>query len=115
MVRELFINNQRWSAGGAKALSVAGVVAMLVSGLAGAESSPDRQAQFRQADVDGSRSLSREEVRNGLPKIIHTRFDEIDLDQDGQLSPDELRALQARQAELREARRAQRLRDLKRR
>ena len=75
---------------------------------------PDRQAQFRRADVDSSKSLSREEVANGLPRIIHARFDEIDLNHDDLLTPDELRALQQRQAELREERRAQRLKDLRR-
>jgi hypothetical protein len=114
MVKELFIN-------GVAILPalLLGWPGVLFSSVAAADDGiapePDREAQFRRADVDNNRSLSRQEVEDGLPRIIHARFDEIDLNADDHLTPDELRALQERQAQLREERRAQRMRDLKRR
>ncbi|WP_043111859.1 hypothetical protein [Solimonas flava] len=53
-----------------------------------------REAQFRAADRDGDRGLSREELAgSGLPRVLLQRFDAIDRDGDGRLSPEELQAL----------------------
>ncbi len=49
------------------------------------------EQQFRAADLDGDRRLSREEAVNArLPKALLDRFDAIDLDGDCTLSPEEL-------------------------
>ncbi len=54
-----------------------------------------REAQFRAADRDGDRGLSREELAGSdLPRVLLRRFDEIDRDGDGRLSPEELQALE---------------------
>jgi Ca2+-binding EF-hand superfamily protein len=51
------------------------------------------EQQFRAADADNSGSLTREEAKKaGLPAAIMDRFDDIDSDHDGQLSPEELMA-----------------------
>lgn len=53
------------------------------------------ERQFREADRDGDRRLSRSEaVAAGLPRAVLDRFDEIDADGDGGLSPEELLAAQ---------------------
>ena len=53
-----------------------------------------REQQFRDADRDGDRGLSRDELRaSQLPPVLLQRFDEIDRDHDGRLSPEELQAL----------------------
>lgn len=49
------------------------------------------EAQFRAADTDGDRLLSRAEIQaGGLPEALSDQFDEIDLDHDKALSPQEL-------------------------
>ncbi|MEQ1439934.1 EF-hand domain-containing protein [Fontimonas sp. SYSU GA230001] len=56
-----------------------------------------REQQFRDADRDQSRSLSRAEIEAaGLPTSLLRHFDEIDTDGDGALSPEELQAMQDR-------------------
>lgn len=60
------------------------------------------ERQFREADSDGSRTLTREEAEAArLPRSLLERFDEIDTDGDGALSPEEL--LAARQKRVRAA------------
>lgn len=62
------------------------------------------EAQFRAADADGDRALTREECRaGGLPATIAERFAEIDADADGTLSPAELQAMQSRRVEAQRA------------
>jgi len=57
-----------------------------------------REAQFRAADQNGDRGLSREELAGSkLPKVLLRRFEDIDTDGDGKLSPEELQALEQRQ------------------
>lgn len=73
----------------------------------------EREALFRAADLDNSRSLSRSEVEAAMPKVIWRHFDEIDLNADAQLTPEELKTMAARQEQAREQRRAQRMRHLK--
>ncbi|MEW6166688.1 MAG: hypothetical protein AB1651_03175 [Pseudomonadota bacterium] len=59
-----------------------------------------RERQFRAADVDRSRSLTREEIEAaGLPSALLRRFDEIDADGDGGLAPEELEEAQRRRIE----------------
>jgi hypothetical protein len=49
------------------------------------------EAQFKAADADGNRLLSRDEAAaGGLPESLVAHFDEIDLDHDKYLSPQEL-------------------------
>lgn len=58
-----------------------------------------RERQFREADTNGDRGLSREELRaSSLPPVLLKRFDEIDRDGDGRLSPEELQVLDRRAA-----------------
>lgn len=73
---------------------------------------PDHEAQFRAADVDRSRGLSRSEVEAGLPRVLLKHFDSIDADGNGELSPEELIAMREEQAKARAARRAQRVQEL---
>lgn len=47
--------------------------------------------QFRLADADGNGMLSRDEAAKDAP-LIATRFDAIDINRDGQISPEEIRA-----------------------
>lgn len=57
-----------------------------------------REQQFRAADRDGNGGLSRTELAaSSLPKVLTSRFDEIDSDHSGELSPQELQALERRQ------------------
>ncbi len=59
------------------------------------------EERFRAADRNQDRKLSREEARDaGLPGSIIERWDEIDTDHDGLLSPEEL--LDASQQRVRE-------------
>lgn len=73
---------------------------------------PDHETQFRVADVDRSRGLSRSEVEAGLPRVLLKHFDSIDADGNGELSPEELIAMREEQAKARAARRAQRVQEL---
>jgi Ca2+-binding EF-hand superfamily protein len=50
-----------------------------------------QESRFAAADTDHNGSLSRAEVRTGLPRLA-ARFDELDANHDGQLSAGELRA-----------------------
>lgn len=53
-----------------------------------------REQQFRAADTDHNRGLSRAELSaSDLPRVLSRRFDEIDTNRDGELSPEELQAL----------------------
>ena len=47
--------------------------------------------QFRRADADGNGMLSRVEAERGAP-LLAKRFDAIDANRDGQISPEEIRA-----------------------
>lgn len=59
-----------------------------------------RERQFRDADSDGSRTLTRAEIEAaGMPRVLLQRFDEIDTDGDDALSPEELAALQSRRVD----------------
>ncbi len=49
-----------------------------------------RSTQLERADHDGSGTLSRDEVRAGAPRLLD-RFDGIDVNHDGELSPQEIR------------------------
>ena len=58
-----------------------------------------RERQFRDADTDADRGLSREELRaSSLPPALLRRFAEIDRDGDDRLSAEELQALDRRAA-----------------
>lgn len=91
---------------------------LLTAGLSGplaAEPPPPsdaHEARFRAADTDASRSLNRAEVAAGMPKVILQHFEAIDLNADGEITPEELREMAAREAAAREARREARLRRL---
>jgi Ca2+-binding EF-hand superfamily protein len=67
----------------------AAVAAALAAGAAAAQDS-----RFARADTDRNGVLSRAEVDRGLPGIA-PRFNEVDRNRDGNLSPDELRAWSA--------------------
>ena len=67
----------------------AAVATVVAASAAAAEDS-----RFARADTDGNGVLSRAEVDRGLPGIA-PRFDEIDRNRDGTLSPDELRTWSA--------------------
>lgn len=59
-----------------------------------------RELQFRTADTDLSRSLTRAEIEAaGLPPALLRQFDTIDVDADGALTPEELESAQTRRAE----------------
>jgi hypothetical protein len=60
---------------------------------------------FREADKDDSRSLTLAEAKKGLPKVLVRRFDKIDLDKDGEITPEELWAMHEREVAERERRR----------
>jgi Ca2+-binding EF-hand superfamily protein len=62
---------------------------VLAAGAAAAQDS-----RFARADTDGNGVLSRAEVDRGLPGIA-PRFNEVDRNRDGNLSPDELRTWSA--------------------
>jgi Ca2+-binding EF-hand superfamily protein len=47
--------------------------------------------QFRSADTDGNGMLSRAEVQRAVPRLVQ-HFDAIDVNRDGQISPEEIRA-----------------------
>jgi Ca2+-binding EF-hand superfamily protein len=47
--------------------------------------------QFRRADADGNGMLTREEARKAAP-LLARQFDAIDVNRDGQISPEEMRA-----------------------
>ena len=50
-----------------------------------------RSTQLARADRDGSGTLSRDEVRAGAPRLLD-QFDNIDVNHDGELSPQEIRS-----------------------
>lgn len=59
-----------------------------------------REEQFRAADLDQDRRLTRAELQQSdLPAVLSERFDEIDADGDGGLSPEELQALASRRTQ----------------
>jgi hypothetical protein len=59
--------------------------------LLAAAPAPAQDSRFARADTDRNGTLSRAEVEHGLPKLA-PRFNEIDRNRDGNLSPDELRS-----------------------
>jgi EF hand len=65
------------------------VAAALAAGAAAAQ-----DTRFARADTDRNGALSRAEVDRGLPGIA-PRFNEVDRNRDGNLSPDELRTWSA--------------------
>jgi Ca2+-binding EF-hand superfamily protein len=66
-------------------------VALALCGLAVAPLTAAAASRFAAADADRDGVLSRAEVERSLPRLA-PRFDEIDRNRDGNLSPDELRA-----------------------
>lgn len=80
-----------------------------------ASSNPDEalkaqwERQFRAADKNNDRALDRAEADAGLPKILSRNFDQIDLNTNGQITPEELWAMHEREVAQREKRRAQRV------
>ena len=68
------------------------------------------ERRFRAADTDGDRMLDHAEARKGLPKVLVRRFDAIDLDDDGRITPEELWAMHEREVAARKQRRQERLR-----
>jgi Ca2+-binding EF-hand superfamily protein len=60
-------------------------------------------AQFRKADADHNGMLSRAEVQRGVPWLAK-HFDAIDVNRDGQITPDEIRAWRRRARGQRKAR-----------
>lgn len=69
----------------------------------------DWEDRFRQADLNHSRTLDRNEAQAGLPRILSRNFDRIDLDRSGSITPEELWAMHEREVALRTKRRAERL------
>lgn len=67
------------------------------------------EQRFREADKDRSRSLDRAEAEQGLPKILYRNFDQIDLNADRRITPEELWAMHEREVAERERRRAARV------
>jgi hypothetical protein len=67
---------------------------VIVATVLGAGTAAAQDSRFARADTDRNGVLSRAEVDRGLPGIA-PRFDEIDRNRDGNLSPDELRAWSA--------------------
>lgn len=56
------------------------------------------QEYFKRADTDGDGALSRAEAERGMPRIAR-KFDAIDVNRDGKVTQDEMRAwFQARRA-----------------
>jgi hypothetical protein len=68
------------------------LAALLAAGAAAPAAA--QEGRFARADTDGNGVLSRAEVDRGLPGYA-ARFDDIDRNRDGSLSPDELRAWSA--------------------
>jgi len=66
----------------------------VVATLLAASAAAAQDSRFARADTDRNGVLSRAEVDRGLPGIA-PRFNEIDRNRDGNLSPDELRAWSA--------------------
>lgn len=59
-----------------------------------------RELQFRAADTDQSRSLTRAEIEAaGLPSALLRQFERIDSDGDGTLTPEELESAQTRRVD----------------
>jgi EF hand len=69
-------------------VSAAGLV---LCGLAAPLAATAQEGRFAAADADRDGLLSRAEVQRSLPRLA-VRFDEIDRNGDGALSPEELRA-----------------------
>ena len=70
-------------------LLVAGLLSVTVYAWAAPEAG-GRGERFKQADKDGNGLLSRDETGQGTPRLAKN-FDAIDVNQDGQLSRDEIR------------------------
>jgi len=67
------------------------------------------EQRFRAADKNHDRKLDRAEAKAGLPKVLYDHFDDIDLNHDGRITPEELWAMHEREVAARERRRAERV------
>lgn len=78
-------------------------LAILLGGATLAHAADDRaeqtrrylDARFREADVDGNGTLSKQEAERRMPYVAHN-FETIDADRNGQVDPRELQAHHAR-------------------
>jgi hypothetical protein len=66
------------------------------------------EAEFRAADTDADRALTRDEMQAGkLPSALLEHFDDIDRDHDGHVTPEELWAVYGKRVDDQHARPAQ--------
>jgi len=69
----------------------AAIMLVPVLAFAAARGNEKLTERFRRADADGNGMLSRAEAETALPRLAE-HFDAIDVNRDGQISPEEIRA-----------------------